>query len=105
MSAIAVNLQAVRQRIEHAAQAAGRQPTASRLLAASKTWLAALLSEALAAGQRVFDENYVQVNVSGEVSKNDCAPSEDVAEQRQAFAEGATLVHIGTAIFGERNYA
>ncbi len=212
-----------------AAAACGRNEKDINLLAVSKTWPAACVREAAAAGQRAFGENYVQegvdkvcelvdlglewhfigplqsnksrlvaehfdwvhsvdrlkiaerlsaqrpadkpplqvcvqVNVSGEASKSGCQPeealslcqavavlpqlrlrglmaipepTEDVAEQRRAFkqlkdlaalisaaglpldtlsmgmshdlesaiAEGATLVRVGTAIFGERNYA
>lgn len=229
MSVIAANLQAVRERIAAAARSAGRDPAAVALLAVSKTWPAACVREAAAAGQRAFGENYVQegidkiteiadpglewhfigplqsnktravaerfawvhsidrariaerlaaqrpaalpplqvcvqVNVSGEATKSGCAPAEtaalcrrvaelpalrlrglmaipeasdDVAAQRRPFrrlreifdelraaglpldtlsmgmshdleaaiAEGATVVRVGTAIFGERNYA
>ena len=229
MSAIASNLQDVQARMARAAAACGRNENDINLLAVSKTWPAACVREAAAAGQRAFGENYVQegvdkvgeladlglewhfigplqsnksrlvaehfdwvhsvdrlkiaerlsaqrpadkpplqvcvqVNVSGEASKSGCQPeealslcqavaalpqlrlrglmaipepTEDVAEQRRAFkqlkdlaarisaaglpldtlsmgmshdlesaiAEGATLVRVGTAIFGERNYA
>jgi len=60
MGAIDGNLQAVRERIARAAQAAGRDPRSVTLLAVSKTHPAALVEEALAAGQRAFGENYVQ---------------------------------------------
>jgi pyridoxal phosphate enzyme (YggS family) len=227
MTSIAANLQAVRARIAAACVAAGRPAESVQLLAVSKTWPAANVREAVAAGQRAFGENYVQeavdkavqlaesglewhfigplqsnktrlvaenfawvhsvdrikiaerlaaqrppglaplqvciqVNVSGEASKSGCAPdqaavlahavaalprlslrglmtipepSEDSSLQRSRFAllrqlrdrlkagglaldtlsmgmshdleaaimEGATLVRIGTAIFGERN--
>ena len=229
MSAIASNLQAVRARIDNAALAAGRSPEGIALLAVGKTWPAACIREAAAAGQRAFGENYVregldkiaatadldlewhfigplqsnktrpvaerfawvhsidrlkvaerlsaqrpaglpplqvcvQVNISGEASKSGCAPEDaealcravaalprlrlrglmaipepaaDAAGQRAplhrvnslferiradglaldtlsmgmshdleaAVAEGATIVRIGTAIFGERQYA
>ena len=229
MSAIASNLQAVRRRIETAAQACGRAPNDIALLAVSKTWPLDSVLQAAAAGQRAFGENYVQegcdkamataeqglewhfigplqsnktrpvaehfawvhsidrlkiaerlstqrpehlpplqvcvqVNVSGEASKSGCTlaeapalcravaalphlqlrglmaipePADDEAAQRAPFrvlrelyeqlrtsglpldtlsmgmshdleaavAEGATIVRIGTAIFGERNYA
>lgn len=229
MSVIAANLQAVRDRIAAAARASGRDPATVALLAVSKTWPAACVREAAAAGQHAFGENYlqegidklamladaglewhfigplqsnktrpaaehfawvhsidrmriaerlsaqrpaalpplqvcVQVNVSGEASKSGCAPAEapalcrrvaelpglrlrglmaipeasdDIAAQRRPFrrlrelfdelraaglpldtlsmgmshdleaaiAEGATVVRVGTAIFGERNYA
>ena len=60
MAAIADNLQAVKKRIEGAAAAAGRNPSAVTLLAVSKTHAAARVQEAAAAGQRAFGENYVQ---------------------------------------------
>lgn len=229
MSAIATNLQAVRERIAKAARAAGREPGEIMLLAVSKTKPLADILCAAEAGQTAFGENYaqegvdkmtvavdrnlswhfigplqsnktrlvaehyawvhsierlkiaerlsaqrpahlpslqvcVQINVSGEASKSGCAPqdalalcqaistlpglslrglmaipeaSEDPAAQRAPFrqlreiadsiraagvpldtlsmgmshdleaaiAEGATIVRIGTAIFGERNYS
>jgi len=60
MRSIDDNLQAVRQRINRAAQAAGRDPRSVTLLAVSKTHSADLVGRALAAGQRAFGENYVQ---------------------------------------------
>ena len=58
MAIIAVNLQAVRARIEHAAQAAGRRPDDIALIAVSKTFPAEHIKQAHAAGQRAFGENY-----------------------------------------------
>jgi hypothetical protein len=60
MRSIHDNLQAVRERIRRAAQAAGRDPASVTLLAVSKTQPAALVEQAIAAGQRAFGENYVQ---------------------------------------------
>jgi pyridoxal phosphate enzyme (YggS family) len=60
MRSIHDNLQAVRQRMKSAAAAAGRDPRDVTLLAVSKTHPAALIEQALAAGQRAFGENYVQ---------------------------------------------
>ena len=60
MTSIAANLQAVRARIAAACIAAGRTAGSVQLLAVSKTWPAARVSEAVAAGQRAFGENYVQ---------------------------------------------
>jgi hypothetical protein len=60
MRSIHDNLQAVRQRIDAAAKAAGRDPRDVTLLAVSKTQPAAAIGAALAAGQRAFGENYVQ---------------------------------------------
>lgn len=229
MTTIVANLQAVNHRIDGACARAGRDRAAVTLLAVSKTWPAAALREAAAAGQRAFGESYVQeavakidaladaglawhfigplqgnktrpvaenfdwvhsieririaerlsaqrpagreplqaciqVNVSGEAAKSGCAPdelaglahavarlprlrlrglmaipepSDDAAVQRRRFAslremrdrlnaegldldtlsmgmshdleaailEGATIVRVGTAIFGERVYS
>ena len=60
MRAIGDNLQAVLQRIAHAARDAGRDPAEVTLLAVSKTHPVALVEQAMAAGQRAFGENYVQ---------------------------------------------
>ncbi len=60
MTSIAANLQAVRARIAAACLAAGRPTDSVQLLAVSKTWPAAAVREACAAGQRAFGENYVQ---------------------------------------------
>ena len=60
MRAIHDNLQAVQGRIARAVAAAGREPRSVTLLAVSKTHPAALIEQALAAGQRAFGENYVQ---------------------------------------------
>ena len=63
MTVIAANLQAVRERIARAAQAAGRDPESVALLAVSKTWPAEAVRAAAAAGQHAFGENYVQGGV------------------------------------------
>ncbi|MFP5400618.1 MAG: YggS family pyridoxal phosphate-dependent enzyme [Gammaproteobacteria bacterium] len=63
MTTIGERLQAVYARIEAAARVAGRDPAAVSLLAVSKTWPAAAVREAAAAGQRAFGENYVQEGV------------------------------------------
>ena len=60
MTTISANLQAVLARIRSAAQDCGRSPDEVRLLAVSKTWPAAFVREAAAAGQNAFGENYVQ---------------------------------------------
>ena len=51
---------AVRQRIERAAKAAGRQPEDVRLLAVGKTFAAGRIAELALAGQFAFGENYLQ---------------------------------------------
>lgn len=60
MTAVAKNLAEVRARIAKAAEAAGRDPGAIRLLAVTKTFPAEVIAAAHAAGQRVFGENYAQ---------------------------------------------
>ena len=60
MSTIPANLQAVRERIAQAARACGRDPGTVELIAVSKTFPAAAVAAAAAAGQRAFGENYLQ---------------------------------------------
>jgi pyridoxal phosphate enzyme (YggS family) len=60
MTAIASNLQAVRHAVAQAAMLAGRGVGQVTLLAVSKTFPAAAVREAYAAGQSVFGESYVQ---------------------------------------------
>jgi pyridoxal phosphate enzyme (YggS family) len=60
VSDIEANLRNVRTRIDAAARAAGREPSAIRLVAVSKTKPASDVRAAYAAGQRDFGENYVQ---------------------------------------------
>jgi PLP dependent protein len=60
MVSIGSNLQEVKRRISAAAHAAGRGEQSVTLLAVSKTFDAAAVRQALAAGQHAFGENYVQ---------------------------------------------
>jgi len=60
VSSIASKLQAVKQRIETAAQQAGREQNEIQLIAVSKTHPAEAIRAAYEAGQRVFGESYVQ---------------------------------------------
>jgi hypothetical protein len=57
---IAANLEAVRMKIAHAAERAGRAPSDIRLIAVSKTKPVAMLKAAMVAGQTSFGENYVK---------------------------------------------
>jgi pyridoxal phosphate enzyme (YggS family) len=57
---VAVALTAVRRRLEQAARAAGRDPSAIRLVAVSKTFPPDAVREAAIAGQVDFGENKVQ---------------------------------------------
>jgi pyridoxal phosphate enzyme (YggS family) len=60
MASIEAKLQQVRQRIAQACDSAKRPVQSVTLMAVSKTFSAAAVREAHAAGQRVFGENYVQ---------------------------------------------
>lgn len=62
-SAIAENLQQVRERIASSAALCERSPEEVTLLAVSKTKPASAIEEAIAAGQLAFGENYVQEGV------------------------------------------
>ena len=57
---VADRLAGIRARIGAAARSAGRDPSAVRLIAVSKTFPTDLIREAFAAGQREFGENRVQ---------------------------------------------
>ena len=60
MSLIAQNLEVVKKRIIEAAQRTGRDPAQVRLVAVSKMVDADRVRQAVAAGHRLFGENYVQ---------------------------------------------
>jgi pyridoxal phosphate enzyme (YggS family) len=60
IDSIASHLQRVHQRMDRVAVSSGRRPGSVQLLAVSKTFSAAAVREAYAAGQRAFGENYVQ---------------------------------------------
>ena len=60
MDQIAANLETVRGQIASAAQRAGRDPSAVRLVAVSKTHPADAVAAAVAVGQSVFGESRVQ---------------------------------------------
>jgi hypothetical protein len=64
MTTIEPNLQAVHLRIARACEAAGRDVASVQLLAVTKTFDAAAVSDAVAAGQRQFGENYIQEAVA-----------------------------------------
>lgn len=71
MSPICASLQAVLQRIERAAKAAGRNPGEVRLVAVSKTRPTADIQEAYRAGQRAFGESQQQEAVAKITVLND----------------------------------
>ena len=60
MTQIAQNLEEVKRRLSAAALRAGRDPAQVRLVAVSKTVPVELIRAAVAAGQRLFGENYLQ---------------------------------------------
>src|SRR5450759_4509725 len=60
MDTIGVNLQAVKQRIAHAAKLCGRDPADVGLIAVAKAFGADAVAAAHAHGQYAFGENYVQ---------------------------------------------
>ena len=60
MTMIEINLQTVRARIAAACHSAGRAPGDVTLLAVSKTFGVDVVSQAYAAGQNAFGENYIQ---------------------------------------------
>jgi PLP dependent protein len=60
MNQISRNLKEIHQRLHNAAVGAGRDPSAVRLVAVTKTVGLDRLQEAVAAGQTLFGENYVQ---------------------------------------------
>lgn len=77
MTAIAANLQAVRDRIARAARAAQRAPDSVLLLAVSKTISAELIAQAHASGQQAFGENTVQEAVEKITKLADLHPPPD----------------------------
>lgn len=60
MTNIAQNLEDMRRRMEAAARRVGRDPGEVRLVAVSKTVALERIREAVAAGQRILGENYLQ---------------------------------------------
>ena len=64
MNSIYNNLQGIRQQIADAAEKCGRSPNEIKLVAVSKRFPAEAIQEALAAGQVIFGENYLQEAVS-----------------------------------------
>ena len=63
MTLIATHLEQVRRRVQDAALAVQRNPSSITLKAVSKTFPVQDIEQAIAAGQMVFGENYVQEGV------------------------------------------
>jgi len=108
MSTLASALQTVRERIDRAARAAGRDASDIQLLAISKAWPADRLREAWQAGQRAFGENYAQEGVQkiGQLSDlqiewHFVGPIQ--SNKTRALAENFTWVHgVDRARIAER---
>jgi len=79
MSTIAYNLQAVDASILAAASAAGRTRAEVQLLAVSKTFPAAAVLEAVAAGQTAFGENYLQEALDKMAAVSAALPGRQIA--------------------------
>lgn len=60
MGTVAENIEAIRARMRGAAERCGRDPKSVRLVAVSKRQSLAAIREAMACGQTVFGENYLQ---------------------------------------------
>ena len=92
---VAANLAAVRARIAAAAPAAGRTPAAVTLVAVAKSQPEARIEAALAAGQRVFGENYVQeaarplAGAAAALAGRRAAPDRRAADQQGGRGRGA----------------
>jgi pyridoxal phosphate enzyme (YggS family) len=78
MSTIAHKLQAVDATICAGSKAAGRDRASIQLLAVSKTFPAAAVLEAVAAGQRAFGENYLQEALDKMAAVAAALPTEQV---------------------------
>jgi len=83
MTTIAANLQAVRERIARAAEAAGRRAEDIALLAVSKGVAAERIAEAHAAGQNAFGESHAQEGVEKITKLSRLALNRRVAEARR----------------------
>jgi len=101
--------QVVKSRIARAAQEAGRDPAAIRVLAVSKEQPAAAIRAAYAFGQRAFGENYVQDAVAKAAALSDLPDIEWhligplQSNKARAAAQGFAWVHtIDRAKIAER---
>ena len=78
MSGVAGNLARVRDEIARAEADHGRQAGSVKLIAVSKTVEAGRIGEALAAGQRLFGENYVQESQGKWPALREAYPDADI---------------------------
>ena len=100
MGSIGSNLQEVNRRIGAACAAAGRSAESVTLLAVSKTFDAAAVRAAHAAGQREFGENYVQEALAKIEALRDLSPAPAwhligplQSNKTRAVAEACDWVH------------
>ena len=95
MENVARNLAAVHARMEAAAERAGRDPAAVRLLAVSKRQPTEVLLEAWEAGQRDFGENYLQEALPKIAALTDRAASWHFIGGLQSNKTRAVAEHFG----------
>jgi len=86
MDAIGANLQAVRTRIARAAAGCGRAAADITLVAVSKTFGAAAVRAAYAAGQHAFGENYVQEALAKMAALGDLPLESRIAPANREYA-------------------
>jgi PLP dependent protein len=79
MTTIQANLQLVRDRMARACDRSGRDVNEVTLLAVSKTFGPQAVTEALAAGQQAFGENYVQEGVEKVLAVREMLPAGSVS--------------------------
>ena len=98
--AIAERIAAVRRRMEEACRRVGRDPAGVRLVAVSKTKPAQAVTVALACGQTLFGENYVQEFVEKREQVEQVAPGAEwhfigslQSNKVKYLAGKVTLVH------------
>jgi PLP dependent protein len=90
---IADNLQTVRQNIRTIAERCGRSPEKIRLVAVTKTFPVAAIKEAMASGQCLFGENYIQE------AKNKYAELDDQVQFHFIGHLQSNKAHIAVKIF------
>ena len=98
MTTIEQNIHTVLEQIQKAAIAAGRDPSAVRLIAVSKQQPLRAVEQAIAAGQRDFGENYLQealpkIKQLGDKNLNWHFIGAIQANKTQAIAENFSWVH------------
>ena len=90
MDTIGVNLQAVKQRIAHAAKLCGRDPADVGLIAVAKAFGADAVAAAHAHGQSAFGENYVQEAVEKITALSGLALESRIASANRGYDAAAS---------------